>query len=190
MGGDVDSARKPLDAYDTPPALAAAMCQTLAGLIATPGRILEPSAGSGVFLRAAGNQWRSAAIAGVDVEPRSTGVARGDFLADEFGHYALVIGNPPWSLAEEFVETALSCTRHRGHVAFILRSSFHHGQARTDRLHSRRCLRWWIPLRERPSYTADGRTDSVDSSIFVWERGFVGNAEILPHLSWRDPVGT
>jgi hypothetical protein len=83
------------------------------------------------------------------------------------------------------VEHALRLVPVGGHVAFLLRSSFWQGQERVDRLYSRHPLRFWLPLRERPSYTGDGNTDNVDSSVFVWERGYTGRTEVLPHLRWR-----
>lgn len=45
--------RVPRDAYQTPPELALAICQRLALAGMRPGEIVEPSAGSGAFVRAA-----------------------------------------------------------------------------------------------------------------------------------------
>lgn len=185
--------REALDTYDTPEPLARAVCWALRpemGSFSYPERILEPSAGTGVFIHAARQVWPKATIAGIDIAPRGPEVLKADFFElPRREEYDLVIGNPPWSLAQEFVEHSLRVVRNLGVVAFILRTSFWHGQQRVDGLHRPHPPRFWLPLRERPSYTGDGKSDSVDSSVFVWQKGFSGRTEVLPHLHWRGGRG-
>lgn len=175
------------DAYFTPDALARAVCERLEDLFdRAPHFILEPGAGGGAFLRAACVVWPEAARLGLDLEPQALGVEKGDFLAVKpSAHFSLVVGNPPYNLAEEFVDAAMKHLEHGGHAAFLLRLSFLGGQARARTLWGRRNLRWLIPITPRPSFTPDGKTDASEYAIFVWRCGWLGNAEIDSPLWWE-----
>jgi hypothetical protein len=178
------------DAYFTPPRLAEASCARLAGLIKIPTKVLEPGAGSGVFVHAARKQWDTAHVVGIDVAPQAHGILRFNFLLPGalpgIDIADLIIGNPPYMLAEQFVDAALARLNFDGHVAFLLRLSFLGGQKRADTLWSRRDLRWLLPITPRPSFTQDGKTDASEYALYVWERGYHGNAEILAPLRWRN----
>jgi predicted RNA methylase len=200
-----------LDAYDTPEPLARAICDALRpelGSFNQPERILVPSAGTGAFVRAASRTWAPASIAACDIAPRGPGIEQLDFLSlkrrsvtdpwarateptkyiDSGTPYDLIIDNPPWSLATEFVEQGLRMVRSVGFVAYLLRTTFWGGQDRVDAIFRQHMPRYWMPLRERPDYTGEGG-DSSDSSVFVWQRGFCGRTEVLPHLHWRSGRG-
>ena len=106
------------------------------GSAAVPRLILEPGYGGGSFLRACRACWGNApTLVGVDLKRRATGVDSGllelhhsDFLAEGFGPHGgeldLVIGNPPFALAEEFVAKGLGLLREGGLLAFLLRANF------------------------------------------------------------------
>lgn len=178
--------REVYDAFDTPEPLARAICVELARLFTVPKLILEPSAGTGVFSRALQAQWPSATVHSLDIEPRGPNVERGDFITHRIGSgYDLVCGNPPWSLATEFVLRSLQLVPTGGLVVYLLRTTFRFGQERVRLLHRANPCRFLLPLEQRPSYTADGKSDSADSEVFIWQRGFAGRTEVLPHLSWR-----
>lgn len=177
--------REALDTFDTPEPLARAICAELAKLFPAPTRILEPSAGTGVFSRALQAQWPRADVYSIDLEPRGPDVFRHDFLTYEADPFDLVAGNPPWSIATEFVLKSLQLVPTGGLVVYLLRTTFRFGQERVRRLHRAHPCRFLLPLEQRPSYTADGKSDSADSEVFVWQRGFAGRTEVLPHLSWR-----
>lgn len=180
------SERRAHDAYFTPTPLAAAICERLCTLIPAPSSILEPSAGEGVFVACAKNRWPDAMVVGFDAQPAHASITRRDFFDLGLRNVELVLGNPPWSLADEFVAKALEVVKPGGHVAFLLRTSFWHGQGRVDALHGKTPPKWWLPLRERWSYSGDGKTDSVDSSVFIWQRGHDAGTTVLPHLSARE----
>jgi hypothetical protein len=174
------------DAYLTPPALALAICARLRDLgIHHPGRVLEPGAGAGAFMRATAETWPDASVTGYDLEPKLPGIIRADFLKGTQGHaFALILGNPPYLFAEDFVHVGLDRATHFGFVAFLLRLSFLGGQGRADSLWNARNLRWLAPITPRPSFTPDGKTDAAEYALFVWQRGYVGNAELLAPLRW------
>jgi hypothetical protein len=90
---------------------------------------VEPSAGSGIFLRAAPSNVRQV---GVDIEPGAPGILKGDFLmwtlpaaAAAGRDRVLVFGNPPFgrqgSLAKKFIVRA---AEFADVIAFILPRSF------------------------------------------------------------------
>jgi len=79
----------------------------------------------------------------------------------------LVVTNPPFSLAQEFL--SVSFTHCRGVVAYLLRLNYLGSQKRKD---------WWqgktpthlYVLSERPSFNWDGRgTDATEYAWFVWD---------------------
>jgi hypothetical protein len=94
----------------------------------------------------------------------------------------LIIGNPPYMLAEEHVTLA---RKTGAWVAFLLRLSFLGSQARAKTVWASPGLRWLIPISRRPSFTGGG-SDASEYAVFVWGRGFTGNAVVLPHLQWSE----
>ena len=192
--------RAPLDAYDTPAELARAICTLLRDrlLPAAPAGILEPSAGSGVFVRQAEAHWPSARVLGIDIKPRADGIKEADFLRPLVCHaleeWDLILGNPPFRDAELHVRRALSMlTAPRavaprgGRLAFLLPLSFLGGVGRVA-LYREHPLRGLIPIAGRPSFTGAG-TGSQEYALYVWERDWRGTGfgagDLLPPLEWR-----
>jgi SAM-dependent methyltransferase len=111
------------------------------------GRVLDPGCGTGAILRALtgkaplqagvlGPPFELTDLYGVELDPARAEKARRVFFAARLEHHVtvadfllpsgetfdLVVGNPPYSLALEFVERSLELTRHRrGTVAMLLR---------------------------------------------------------------------
>jgi hypothetical protein len=173
------------DAYYTPWRLADAICKRLAEHI-DPRGVWDPCCGDLAFVEAAFKAWGA--------RPRlihftGTDLPEYDFLkADvpfEPTQPDLIVSNPPYLLAEQFVHRALSLLPDGGHLAFLLRLSFLCGQKRVESLWSKSGLRYLMPIAPRPSFTPDGKTDASEYGLFVWQRGYTGNAEILPHLRWQ-----
>jgi hypothetical protein len=180
------------DAYFTPAPLADAICERLADLLPPQACVWDPCCGELAFVNAALETWPSApSVVGTDLS------AGADFLTGPPGLIGatLIVSNPPYLLAEPFVHRALALVREPegclagGHVAFLLRLSFLGGQGRAERIYSRRNLRWLIPITPRPSFTPDGKTDASEYAVFVWQRGFAGNAELLAPLRWNRAEG-
>lgn len=179
--------RRAGDAYQTPPSL----CLFLVDLLPdSPQCILEPSTGTGNFVRALRTRHRTASIHAV--EPYAFGVfADGyadhtymvrfeDFMPEK--RFDLIIGNPPYSLAEAHVRRALGMLWHGGKLAFLLRLAFLESQKRLP------LWREYPPeqihvLSERPSFTGGG-TDSAAYGFFIWRAGFVGKTT-LDVVSWK-----
>jgi hypothetical protein len=214
------------DAYFTPDPLAIMITRHLAGLLGAgqaaphygqPQRILEPSCGSGAFLRAARYLWRHAEIVGVDSQPgcvidapkHAEGARQihhdfaaaaadvparfvlADFLTlapKQIARADLVLGNPPYTLAEEFVRYALTHLHPGASVAFLLRLSFLGSQERLLGLHREFPIRWLLPIAGRPSFTPDGRTDSSEYAVFVWTKDWIDHGTITEAIEWKRGV--
>lgn len=139
--------------------------------------ILEPSAGRGNFVQCLRERYEGIKIHACELQtenaktlfPFADLVMQGDYLASEFPcRYDIIIGNPPYSLAQEFVDKSLSLLKEDGCLIFLLRAAF---------LESKKRFVWWqdkLPsglyvLNERPSFTGKG-TDATAYAWFIWDR--------------------
>jgi len=82
----------------------------------------------------------------------------------------LVITNPPFTLAKEFVEKALSHVRRGGRVVMLLRLNFLGSLGRRS-FWQDRMPRFLFVHAERMSFTDDGCTDSIEYMHAVWAAG-------------------
>ena len=95
----------------------------------------------------------------------------------------LIIGNPPFNLAEEFIRASLGLIAGGGRVAFLLRLGLLETQKRAD------LWRAYPPARvsvliQRPSFTGDGNTDAAAYGIFLWTSP-APRSTALDWLSWQ-----
>jgi hypothetical protein len=175
----------------TPPDLAA-FCIGLTPELLTARRILEPSCGDGAAfltpLRAVNAiLCDRALIYGIDIHPHPCVDWCGSYLEMWPGsigeRWDLIIGNPPFSLALEFVERSLFFN-DEATVAFLLRLSFLESAARFRTGIWAELARVHV-LAERPSFTGNGRTDASAYAWFVWKTARPpGPAAITVH-SWK-----
>lgn len=191
--------RDPSDYYATTPELAELCCRTLkTDFIARPRRVLEPSTileptcGSGSWLPGIRSTWPGARIHAVEKHPDLGDYTRGrgfsvevqDVFRAQLGTYDLIVGNPPFSLADDLIPMLISRLNPGGVLAFLLRLNFFAGQERYERL-------WRIfpataayPLPARPGFTPDGGSDGTDYMMCVWTPGWQGPT-LLRHLDNR-----
>jgi len=104
------------------------------------GPIVDCGAGSGAITRALIDRYgRPERIYAVEIDERhwpelealSVNVVRGDYLNVPLPDAALVVGNPPFEMAQQFVDRSLESTRaEKGIVALLLRLSFVAGRSR------------------------------------------------------------
>ena len=182
--------RRAADRYPTPAPLARYLVGLLPEL-ALSGRVLEPSCGAGAWLEAVWSTGWRGELLGVDIEPDPSVDLVADFLRDEIPDgWDLVLGNPPYSLAEPFVRRSLELVKVGGLVAFLLRLSFLESRKRLPLWSEHRLDRVHV-LAERPSFTEDGRSDSAAYALFVWRR-MAPHVQLMPHCptaltvhSWR-----
>ena len=139
--------------------------------------ILEPSAGNGSICKVIKEKYPDAYIFANEIreeENESLGkysdvIYNNDFLTMTKGYnYDLIIGNPPFSLASEFLEQCFQISGENTVIAMLLRLSF---------LESKRRYNFWQKnpvsdlyiLSERPSFI-NGKTDSCAYCWFVWQK--------------------
>lgn len=97
---------------------------------------------------------------------------------DDTERASLIIQNPPFKRAQEFVERALAEVAPGGTVAALLRAGFLETPGRLH-LHTTRPADLYI-LPNRPGFTSDGGKDSALYAWFVWGPGRGGRWFMLP----------
>lgn len=146
-----------------------------------PQRILDPCAGDGVYGWFARERFRHAYIEGMDIRPikfnkYSYNVGKnGDFLraSDDVEPFDLVISNPPFVVAREFVEHSFRMLRPGGVVNFLLRAQFAESEGRYEWFQRYR-PRYIVTCSDRPSFREDGSPDPAHYAFFVWQKGWEG----------------
>lgn len=158
--------RHPDDFYATPAWCVEAI---LPHLRVTPETaILEPSAGDGAIIRVLhARGFRNTLAIELDFDRCTRNP--GTYIATDFLRWAptapphdLVIGNPPFSLAMEFVQAALPLASA---VAMLLRLPWLASQKRAPWLRAHTPSVYVLP--KRPSFTGKG-TDATDYAWMVW----------------------
>jgi hypothetical protein len=197
--------REPGDAYMTPQPVADAIASVIHGYVGDEiAEVIEPSCGTGAFVRAARTYWPSARIFAVDIERKhsraATKAGADAFSFDPWERFAfawressvgretlgertLIIGNPPYSLAVPHILAALDATRDGDVVAMLLRTNLLGSLTRVPfwREHPPTFM---APVIPRPSFTGGG-ADSTEYALFAW---FVGRHEapvLMEPVLWR-----
>lgn len=179
--------RDKLDRYYTPDPLAEALVAVLGWC--APATVLEPSVGGGAFARAVRRQWPQAELTGVDLDAGAPGLdlvdraSVSDFL-DTRGRWDLVVGNPPFALAESHVRHALTLAPV---VGVLLRLGFLASRRRVPFWHDHPATHLWV-LARRPSFRG-GRTDATDYGLFLWNEGDCGPTTVSV-LDWSATPNT
>ena len=127
-----------------------------------PLRVLEPSAGDGAILDVLREAWPAAVRRGIELDPVRADICQhaghlcetGDALARDLVGFDLAITNPPFSLAERFVEHLCSHVRE---VALLLRLSFLGSLGRVELFRRFPCDVLVLP--RRPAFVASVSCD-------------------------------
>jgi hypothetical protein len=99
---------------------------------------------------------------GSDIEPKEMGTHTIDFLTDDTRR-EIIITNPPFSLAQEFVQHAMD---HAPEVLMLLRLNFLGSIKRREWLRTHEPSALFV-VTPRPSFTGGG-TDSCEYAWFYW----------------------
>jgi len=175
--------RKKSDFYETPYSM------TRQFLKARPwfhvNTILEPSAGDGAIVKVLQEEF-----VGVDIKAFDPQTVSGyDYLNYHPAHlFDLIITNPPFSLAEQFIKKSKELSSR--FIALLLPLSYLHGKGRYDRVYNdldfplrevfvfTRYPMLGDPLREDGKY----RTGMMVYAWYLWDREYEGK----PCISWLD----
>lgn len=141
-----------------------------------PGEILEPSAGNGNFTKVIKEREGYEAFVTslelreeefVNLSKYSDKVIIIDFLKFKpTEKYDTIIGNPPYSLAMEFIEHCFEISDEHTEIIMLLRTAFLESKKRYD-FWQKHPVNGLYVLSQRPSFTGHG-TDATSYSFFVW----------------------
>jgi len=187
------------DHYRTDPRLVRASLDLLPP-IARLKFIHDPGAGTGVWGSAARLMYPKSIIVGIDPyfnKPKDKSYSH--WIKDDYekfvsfpGHFgrpdslpSLVMGNPPFSLAEEFIRCGLSMLADGGYLLFLLRLAFLETKKRGDGLWKEFKPQSVHVLKQRPSFYANGSTDDTAYAIYIWKKNQHPDCPKLYWLDWR-----
>lgn len=164
----------PLDRYDTPTSAVRTFLRAwtettmeIEGLWDAHA-VWEPAAGAGNMLAPLRETFPDADVIGTDIEPRCAGVRLRDFLDTWDIRADVIITNPPFRLAEQFVRHALDVVADDGWVVMFLRAGFLESKQRRNFFEEHMPEQVWF-LRSRPRFTGpntDG--ESTDMALYAW----------------------
>ena len=145
---------------------------------------MEPGVGDGSIVRAVHEKMQGVEFTGIDIREtpfiKTAQEEQGEFFVGDFlnptgkaqklftGHkYTVAIGNPPFSLAEEFITQAFKCANI---VVYLLRLNYLGSDKRAEFMRSMCPDIYQLP--NRPSFVPSERgkltTDSIEYGWFVW----------------------
>lgn len=147
-----------------------------------PGRVLEPAAGDGAIVRVLIE--RGYEVHAMDIRPEVMRhyaglcpITIGDWIAHANspitvsriagGHPESILTNPPFSIGRQFAQACL--TTRPAYLALLLRCNV---------IGSNPWAPFWLehpptglyPLRQRPSFSGDGKTDASEYAWITWEQ--------------------
>lgn len=141
--------------------------------------VLEPGAGSGNIIKTL-QLYGDFKIDAVEIRQEEAenlqqlgvNVIIGDYLSMNIEKkYDLIIGNPPFGQAIEFVEKSLGLLKPGGRLIFLLRTAFMESDKRFSFWQQpEHQISGLYTLHARPSFTGHG-TDATSYSWFIWEPG-------------------
>jgi hypothetical protein len=178
--------RSPADFYATPEWCVRRLLEE----VPLPGgRWLEPAAGDGAIIRATSRDdvvWTAWEIRETEATSLQKSVSGSDVHIGDFVEAArtgelrerrfdVAITNPPFRLAQEFIDGCLSCADT---VVMLLRLNYLASKGRWQFMRGNTPDVYVLP--NRPSFTG-GKTDSIEYAWFVWprERRTEGKVRVL-----------
>jgi hypothetical protein len=142
------------------------------------GNILEPSAGNGNFIKVIHEYDYDDYVTAIEIRDEERNTL--EQLADEViitdflnwypnKKYKTIITNPPYSIAQEFIEHCFKIADKDTEIIMLLRTAF---------LESKKRYPFWqkhpvnglYTLSNRPSFKGKG-TDATSYSWFIWNNG-------------------
>lgn len=167
--------RKPHDFYATPVDCVENFINNY-GIDRIKGNILEPSAGNGNVIQALREKKVQGTITALELRAEerdsltqiSDKVIIADFLKWEADKdYDVIIGNPPYTYAREFIEKCFKIANDNTVIIMLLRTAFLESKSRYE-FWQQHPLSGLYTLSKRPSFTGKG-SDATSYSWFIWD---------------------
>lgn len=179
-----ETEREQHDYYATPPIATELLCK----LEVFSKDILEPCCGEGHIAKVLEKNGYN--VESMDLIDRGFGKGGVDFLKYNEAVDKDIITNPPYSMAQEFVEHAMKIITDGHKVAMFLKLSFLEGKDRRKMFEKYPPKTVWVSS-SRLGCAKNGEfkkskdgTLKADSAVayawFIWEKGFDGN----PQIGW------
>ena len=168
--------RKPYDFYATPVDVVKNLLNNI-DLNKYGDKVLEPSAGNGNICRVIKSCYPNKNITALEIRDEelenltqySDKVIIGYYLLISMkSKYDIIIGNPPYSKAIDFVNKSLKLLKKNGVLILLLRTAFLESKSRY-RFWQENPLSGLYTLSKRPSFTGKG-TDATSYSWFIWDK--------------------
>lgn len=108
----------------------------------------------------------------VDIREDSLAQFEGDYLTSPLDTPTpdIAISNPPFNLAQQFIDKALNDVADEGWVIMLLRLNFFGSDKRLEWWHGRMPV-WTYVHSKRMSFTEDRKTDSIEYCHCMWQKG-------------------
>ena len=158
----------------------------------SPQTILDPGAGDGVWGRAARTRWPQSLIAGVELRAVPQPAGFNFWYSDDYLRmttapaFDLIIGNPPYKLAESFVRQSLANLADGGYLVFLLPLGFLAGKGRFSGLYSDFPPERVAICAGRPSFTGNGKTDAHEYAVFYWRKVVTQRDPVLSWITFEN----
>jgi hypothetical protein len=158
---DSGYARKERDLYETPAWVTEALLPHIGKCLS----LWEPAAGSGKMARslcAGGHR-----VATSDIHEDHLDFLERGKIYDELNG---IVTNPPYVLAQEFIEHALDLMRPYGFVAMLLRTDFDHAKTRQNLFANHRAFAKKVVLTKRIQWFENSKgSPSFNHAWFIWD---------------------
>jgi hypothetical protein len=93
-----------------------------------------------------------------------------DCEKENMSNHDIIISNPPFYLAEDFIEKSLEFVNDDGYVIMLLRLNFF-GSKKRKHIFENNMPEYCFVHHKRISFM-NGATDSIEYAHFVWKKGF------------------
>jgi len=156
--------RKERDLYETPEWVTLALLSHLPRGISL---VWEPAAGGGKMV---------AALKGGGLKVEHSDISDGDdFLASRRAGFDAIITNPPYVLAQEFIEHAIDLMNPNGVVAMLLRTDFDHAKTRQHLFSGCDAFAKKLVLTKRIVwFDGPGAAPSFNHAWYIWDWHHIG----------------
>lgn len=185
-GGNPERGRVDNDFYATDPKSTKAL---LDNVKFEGNSFLEPCCGQGHISKLIEKYYPNAEVVSQDLVDRGYGKTGIDFLTYEFDRkFDNVITNPPFKLAQDFIEKSLELLNDNGKVAMFLKVQFLEGTGRKE-FFEKAPLKYVYVFRARQSPWMNGSpvdekgkkwSSTMCFAWFIFEKGFEGE----PIIRW------